>query len=165
MVAYNAAYAQYEIDLANYDPSGSGAADELKEELGEEWNNSSWYYKNGSKWKKSTKSWHPKTHKRVRYEGTYYYFTSISALENWVDGLSGLTAGDPPEEPVQPINHGLNIYGDFIDLDPNGTTGYTKADQNSALTTFPQQHQCHRWGGLSRGGWRLLERSRSLQLV
>ena len=147
MVAYNAAYQEYLDDHAAWEAAstgGSGAywADVL-DELTEDWNDSSWYYKNGSRWRKSTRSWHPKTHKRIEYENKYYYFETSADLEDWVENLAasssggvGGGAGAEPTPPVKPVNHGLNMYSDFIDLDPNESTGATKADRNTELTSF-----------------------------
>jgi hypothetical protein len=49
-------------------------------------------------------------------------------------------AGDPPTPPTHPVNHGLNMYPDFIDLDPSEAdtvaTGHDRDDRNTELTNF-----------------------------
>ena len=151
---YEDDYDDYLEDLAAYEEAmaggddGSSAVDEQLEEYIEEWEDGNWYYKNGSRWKKSNRSWKPKTHKRIKLSrNNYAYFESIDDLVEWYEGSSyassgssgsggGTYAGDPPVPPTMPINHGLNMYPDFIDLDPNGSTGVTQADKNTELTTF-----------------------------
>ena len=84
-----------------------------------------------------------KTHKRIKYNNKWEYFTSIALLNDWVDEKMATdivfvppNPANAPTPPTKPINHALNDYGDFIDLDPNFSSGNTKADQNAILTTF-----------------------------
>ena len=93
--------------------------------------------------KKSTKSWKPKTHKRVKYNKKWYYLEFIEALNEWLDDVLGEdTAGGgssplpEPTPPTKPINKALMMYDDFIDLDPNESTGDTREDQNLTFETF-----------------------------
>jgi hypothetical protein len=115
----------------------------LRTNLQNSWNSSVWYFQNGTKWTKSTKSTHAKTHKRVKYNNKWEYFTNIALLNDWVDEKIATdivfvppNPANAPTPPTKPINHALNDYGDFIDLDPNFSSGNTKADQNTILTTF-----------------------------
>lgn len=150
MVTYNAQYADYEIAYAEWATGGEESItgtnwEDLRTNLQSSWNSSSWYFLNGKNWKKSTNSTHPKTHKRVKFEGNWYYMTSIAELNTWVDTKKAADivfiapgTGTPPTPPTKPTNHALNDYGSFIDLDPTSyaTTGATKADQNAKLTAF-----------------------------
>jgi hypothetical protein len=126
---------------------GDGLSDSERNSLINKWNSSSWYYKEGSRYKKSKKWWMPKEYKRVKYEGDWYYFRNLAELNTWMDELGGGSgtgtgpmAGDPPTPPVKPVNHGLNMYPDFIDLDPSETetieTGIDRDDRNTELTNF-----------------------------
>ena len=144
---YNEAYADYEADYLDWATGGEDSItgtnwDSLRANLQSAWNSSAWYYQNGKNWKKS-KSSNPKTHKRIKYEGTWYYFTSIADLNAWVDIKQDKDTvfikpktGTPPTPPVKPVNDALNDYGDFIDLDPNLSSGNTKEDQNNELAGF-----------------------------
>jgi Flp pilus assembly protein TadG len=159
MVAYNAAYETYLEDYNEWATGGEESVtgtnwEDLRSNLQSSWNSSSWYFLNGKNWKKSTSKSHPKTHKRVKYEGNWYYFESIADLNAMVDSEKAADTvfikpetGTPPTPPTKPINHALNDYGDFIDLDPTSfaTTGDTKADQNAKFTNF--LGSTHAFGG------------------
>lgn len=151
---YNNALPDYEDEYAEYleayeewetgtPGSGSSVDSDIRDDFHEQWYDSSWYYKNGRRWKKSRRWWHPQTHKRIEVGRDKYYFESIAELDDWIDEEFGgyspgvpPRTGEPPEPPVKPVNHGLNIYGDFIDLDPNTTSGDTKDDQNQEFENF-----------------------------
>ncbi|MGB7286764.1 MAG: Tad domain-containing protein [Salaquimonas sp.] len=165
MVGYNAdlaAHAAWEAEYGDVDESDleeeetSGVDPDVREDFHDEWDDSNWYYKDGRKWERSKKSWHPKTHKRIKVNRKKYYFASIEELDAWIDenygdwtggGSGGGTTSIPAEPTIRakPVNHGLNIYGDFIDLDPNDSTGDTKEDQNAEFENF--LGSTHAFGG------------------
>ncbi|WP_156892540.1 TadE/TadG family type IV pilus assembly protein [Salaquimonas pukyongi] len=124
---YQNAYAGYEQDLQDWENEwgdwepgdGSGLSESEKNQFRNEFNYSSWYYNKNGRWRKSNRNWKPKTHKRVRHEGTKYYFRDMAELEAWMNTLEGSGSSEPPPRPEPPVNHGLNMYGDFIDLDPS----------------------------------------------
>lgn len=148
MAQYHADYAAYEVAHAEWVAAGggtgggtSGLSEDEKDVLRNEWNNSSWYFWKASKnkWKKSTKSHHPKTHKRVVYEGDKFYFETMADLEDWMDTIevAGVDPGDEPQPPEYPdVRLGLNDYGEFIDLNPNSSTGQDADENATRLENF-----------------------------
>lgn len=133
---YNAALAQYNIDHAAWEanPTGGLSPSEISN-LTNQFNHSSWYYWNGWKYRKSKKWWQPKTHKRVKYDGAKYYVKNMSELNALITTLGG-GGGTEPTPPTMPVNHGLNMYSDFIDLDPLDTETDDRDDRNTELTDF-----------------------------
>ncbi len=148
MVTYNAELANYEAEYEAWETGTGGSGtdwDDVRDDLEDDWDDSGWYYQDSrGRWRSSNRDWKPKTHKRIQYNGSgWLYFTSKDALNDWIDDLedadfagTGPGVGDPPTAPVEPINHGLNMYSDFIDLDPNASTGETKTEKNSEFETF-----------------------------
>jgi hypothetical protein len=157
MTTYNTAYAQYLVALHDWETGGEKIISgtnwtQMRTNLQNQWNSSSWYYQNGKNWKESTKASNPKTHKRVDYQNNWNYFTSVTELNTWVDGLIVADTvfikpktGPKPTEPTKPVNYGLTAYDGFIDLDPNSTSGFTRLDQNNKLTSFLGSQTA--WGG------------------
>ena len=75
--------------------------------------------------------------------GQLVLFHSIADLNAWVDIKQDKDTvfikpktGTPPTPPIKPVNDAFNDYGDFIDLDPNLSSGNTKEDQNTELAGF-----------------------------
>lgn len=163
--AYQNAMAQYEEDLEAWEEYNSGGGsggwtssewDDFRDDMIDDWNDSDWYYQKRGSWKRATKKKHPKTHKRVKVRDTsgsfartyYYYFSSLAELNAWIDDLedgditvagvggTGSGPGTPVEEPTKPINHGLNMYEDFIDLDPVASESDDRDDRNLELNDF-----------------------------
>lgn len=110
----------------------------VRNNLTNSWNNSSWYYWDNwrNRYQRSRYWWQPRTHKRVRYEGTWYYFANAGELNVWLDSFGGAAAGHPGELLPKPVNHGLNMYEDFIDLDPHSSESEDRDDRNDELETF-----------------------------
>ncbi|MGB7335895.1 MAG: hypothetical protein WBD01_08915 [Salaquimonas sp.] len=141
-------YEQYLLALLEWETGGEKSAtgtnwESVRSDLQGSWNSSSWYYQDGSTWKKSSKSYDPKTHKRAKYENKWYYFATTAELDLWVDDKKAKDTivikpktGTPPAAPTKLVNDALNDYGGFIDLDPNLSSGNTKDDQNTALSNF-----------------------------
>ena len=138
---YQTAYANYEQDLEDWEDEwgdwqpgdSSGLSDSERNQLLNSFYYSGWYYQQYGNWYYSNRSWKPKTHKRVYWEGDYHYFRNTSELEDWMDGLEGSGSGEPPPRPEPPVNHGLNMYGDFIDLDPSDEDAASAGDDRSSL--------------------------------
>ncbi len=146
MVTYNAQLQVYNDALDAYE-SGTptaGLPTHVRNQLTNEWNRSSWYYWDGNRYQRSRYWWQPRTHKRVRYEGTWYYFQNASELNAWILSFGGAPS-HPGEPPVKPVNHGLNMYDDFIDLDPHSSETEDRDDRNQELTAFLSS--THAFGG------------------
>ncbi|MCB1387367.1 MAG: Tad domain-containing protein [Nitratireductor sp.] len=155
------AYEQYLEDLAAWEASSGGAVVDdgggltasERQAIVDNYNRQrNWYYQNrwGS-WKLATAYYQPHTHKRISYENKYYYFRDLAELNDWLDSLGGGGGGissTPPPTPVakptEPVNHGLNMYDDFIDLDPSVqeasdegmSTAELRNDRNLELEEF-----------------------------
>lgn len=143
---YKEAMEDYEDELEIYNDAledwEDGATDPglpnyVRNQLTNKWNRSSWYYWDNwrNRYQRSRYWWQPRTHKRVKYEGTWYYFQSAGELNAWLDSFGG-AAEHPGEPPVKPVNHGLNMYEDFIDLDPASTESEDRDDRNQELKDF-----------------------------
>ncbi|MCB1422310.1 MAG: hypothetical protein KDJ69_07540, partial [Nitratireductor sp.] len=138
---YQNAYASYEQDLEDWEDQwgdwepgdSSGLSESERNSLLYSFYHSGWYYQRYGYWYYSNKSWKPKTHKRVYWEGSYYYFEDTEELTAWMDTLEGSGGGEPPPRPEPPVNHGLNMYGDFIDLDPSDEDAEAAGDDRVSL--------------------------------
>lgn len=149
---YQQNYANYEQDLQDWEDEwgdwkpgdSAGLSESEKNDLRSEFYGSSWYYYKNGRWKRATKNSHPRTHKRVTYDRTKYHFRNIWELEAWMDTQEGSGPSEPPPRPEPPVNHGLNMYGDFIDLDPSEEEaaaagedrGDMREDRNDLLQGF-----------------------------
>lgn len=138
---YQYAYASYEQDLqdwedqwGDWEPGDStGLSESERNSLRNSFNYSGWYYQRYGYWYYSNRYWKPKTHKRVYYEGSYHYFRDMAELEAWMNTLEGSGSGSPPPQPEPPVNHGLNMYGDFIDLDPSDEDAARAGDDRTTM--------------------------------